>query len=116
MFCMAPLKAAVATADGRLVTCFEVFSEQRPRAGSFTVGRAVDGQVKYDRQALQASLDAQQRRRKECEDCFCYWHCCGDYATRRPGGRDSGRCRAIPTWSARSPSALTASSWVGRLG
>ena len=95
MFCQAPLKAAVATADGRLVTCFEVFSEQSPLAGGFTVGRVVDGRVEHDRAALQAFLDGQQRRRQECEDCFCYWHCCGDCATRRPGARaeSSGRCR-----------------------
>jgi uncharacterized protein len=95
LFCQAPLKAAVATADGRLVTCFEVFSEQSPLAGGFTVGRVLDGRVVYDRGALQAFLDAQQRRRRECEDCFCYWHCCGDCATRRPGPREAslGRCR-----------------------
>jgi uncharacterized protein len=95
LFCQAPLKAAVATADGRLVSCFEVFSEQSPLADGFTVGRVTDGAVKYDRQALQAFLDAQQRRREECEDCFCYWHCCGDCATRRPGKRSDseGRCR-----------------------
>jgi len=96
MFCQAPLKAAVATADGRLVTCFEVFSELSPLAGGFTVGRVRDSRVEYDRAALQTFLDEQQRRRQECVDCFCYWHCCGDCATRRPGGRaaNAGRCRA----------------------
>jgi uncharacterized protein len=96
MFCMAPLKAAVATADGRLVTCFEVFSETSPLAKGFTVGRVHDGRVEYDRAALQAFLDAQLERRRECSDCFCYWHCCGDCATRRPGPREagSGRCHA----------------------
>jgi uncharacterized protein len=96
MFCQAPLKAAVATADGRLVTCFEVFSELSPLAGGFTVGRVRDGRVEYDGAALRAFLDAQQQRRQECVDCFCYWHCSGDCATRRPGGRNGseGRCRA----------------------
>lgn len=96
MFCQAPLKAAVVTADGRLVTCFEVFGEENPLAGRFTVGRISGGKVAYERAALQAFLDAQQARRAACEDCFCYWHCCGDCATRRPGGRETaaGRCRA----------------------
>lgn len=96
LFCQAPLKAAVVTADGRLVTCFEVFSEQSPMAGSFTVGRIIDGQVVHERAALQGFLDAQEQRRQECVDCFCYWHCCGDCATRRPegGNTHSGRCRA----------------------
>jgi uncharacterized protein len=96
MFCQAPLKAAVVTADGRLVTCFEVFSEQSPMAGGFTVGRVAGERVEYDRAALQTFLDTQQARRQECLDCFCYWHCCGDCATRRPGARNTGegRCRA----------------------
>jgi len=96
MFCQAPLKAAVATADGRLVTCFEVFSEQSPMASGFTVGRIREGRVEYDRGALQKFLDVQQERRQECVDCFCYWHCAGDCATRRPGGSNAsaGRCLA----------------------
>jgi uncharacterized protein len=96
MFCQAPLKALVVTADGRLVTCFEVFSEQNSLAGQFTVGRIRDGCVEYDQSALTAFLEAQQKRRQECVDCFCYWHCCGDCATRRPGSRQTskGRCRA----------------------
>ncbi len=93
-FCQAPLKAVVVTADGRLVTCFEVFSAASPLARGFTVGQVCDGQVKYDHAALQAFLDTQQSRRHECRDCFCYWHCCGDCATRRPGSRQesTGRC------------------------
>lgn len=96
MFCMAPLQAMVATADGRLVTCFEVFSEQSPMAGLFTVGRVSGGRVTYDRAALRRFVAAQQRRREACRDCFCYWHCCGDCATRRPDGHAAtqGRCRA----------------------
>jgi len=95
MFCQAPFKAAVGAADGRLVTCFEVFSETSPFASAFTVGRVTDGKVEYDISALQAYLDNQQRRRQECQGCFCYWHCCGDCATRRPDTlrQDSGRCR-----------------------
>jgi uncharacterized protein len=95
LFCQAPLKAAIATADGRLVTCFEVFSELSPMAGSFTVGHVREGRVEYDRAALEAFLEAQEQRRRECEGCFCYWHCCGDCATRRPLGASNreGRCR-----------------------
>jgi uncharacterized protein len=95
VFCLAPLQAMVATADGRLVTCFEVFSEQSPLAGAFTVGRIENGQVCYDIPALRDYLDRQQQRRADCRDCFCYWHCSGDCATRRPGPatRDHGRCR-----------------------
>jgi uncharacterized protein len=96
LFCLAPLKALVVTADGRLVTCFEMFSEQNMLADQFTVGRIRDGHVAYDRPALAAFLEEQQKRRQECVDCFCYWHCGGDCATRRPGRREAseGRCRA----------------------
>lgn len=96
VFCLAPMQAMVATADGRLVTCFEVFSEQSPLAGAFTVGRIEGGQACYDRAALRGYLERQQHRRAECRECFCYWHCCGDCATRRPGPATPGhgRCRA----------------------
>lgn len=96
LFCLAPLKALVVTAEGRLVTCFELFSERNALAEHFTVGRIRNGHVVYDRAALAAFLVEQQKRRQECEDCFCYWHCAGDCATRRPGPRQTseGRCRA----------------------
>lgn len=96
MFCQAPLKATIVTADGRLVTCFEVFSEKSPMAAGFTIGRIRDNRVVYDQPALQKFLAEQQKRRQSCIDCFCYWHCCGDCATRRYGelSESKGRCRA----------------------
>ncbi len=94
VFCQAPLSALVATADGRLVTCFEVFSELSPLAQAFTVGRVADGRAELDLPALSAYLAAQQTRRAECVTCFCYWQCAGDCATRRPDPSDTagGRC------------------------
>jgi uncharacterized protein len=96
MFCQAPIKALVVTADGRLVTCFEISSGTSLAASRFFVGRIRDGRVEYDRAALASFLEEQQRRREECVDCFCYWHCAGDCATRRPvsGQPRDGRCRA----------------------
>lgn len=96
LFCVAPLQAMVATADGRLVTCFEVFSADSPLAASSTVGRVEDGSVVFDQAALGAYLERQQERRAECRDCFCYWHCSGDCTPRRPAtpARHRGRCRA----------------------
>jgi uncharacterized protein len=94
-FCLAPLKAMVATADGRLVTCFEVFGEKSEMAGLFTVGKVGAASVDYDHEALRRFLETQERRRAACHDCFCYWHCCGDCATRRPAqDLTHGRCRA----------------------
>lgn len=95
IFCLAPLKALVVTADGRLVTCFELFSKKNHLVEQFTVGRIHDSRVEYNRQALTAFLKWQKQRKQECIDCFCYWHCSGDCATRRPGDRESsqGRCR-----------------------
>jgi uncharacterized protein len=96
LFCLAPLQAVIATADGRLVTCFEVFSDRSPLAAGFTVGKVGPDRVEFDLEALSHFVKAQQQRRSQCLDCFCYWHCCGDCATRRPGRPDMnhGRCRA----------------------
>lgn len=95
VFCTAPEKALIATADGRLVTCFEIFGKNNPLATAFTVGRVNQDGATYDETALRAYVQRLRERRRECEDCFCYRHCGGDCVVRRPGGRDlsRGRCK-----------------------
>lgn len=95
VFCTAPEKALIATADGRLVTCFEVFGQNNPLAASFTVGRVNNEGATYDEAALRSYVQRLRERRRECEDCFCCRHCSGDCVVRRPGGRDlsRGRCK-----------------------
>ncbi|MCY3023991.1 MAG: SPASM domain-containing protein [Planctomycetota bacterium] len=82
-FCLAPIQAMVVTPQGQLVTCFEMFSGARAGVGAFTVGRVHEGRVAYDYEALRRFLAEQERGREGCRECFCYWHCCGDCATRR---------------------------------
>lgn len=98
-FCAAPLKAMVATPGGQLMSCFEIFSGTHSSAGAFQVGRVDAGRVFYDSAALCAFLAAQQQRREACRECFCYWHCGGDCATRQQGAvrPDSGRCHVTRT-------------------
>ena len=98
-FCMAPLRALVATPGGRLTTCFEVFDGDAPEADAFAVGRVVDGRVEHDRDALSRFLSDQETRRSACEECFCYWHCCGDCATRQRVSEAGlgGRCHVTQT-------------------
>jgi uncharacterized protein len=98
-FCLAPLRAIVATPGGQLMTCFEIFSGGHGKAGAFQIGRVHHGRVEYDRPALRAFLAEQRQRREACRECFCYWHCCGDCATRRQPATSlsSGRCHVTRT-------------------
>jgi uncharacterized protein len=95
-FCLAPVRAMVATPSGQLMTCFEIFTGEHSQAGVFQVGSVRNGRVEYNPTALGKFLEREAKRRAECRECFCYWHCCGDCATRRQSdpGMDSGRCQA----------------------
>jgi uncharacterized protein len=97
MFCLAPLKALIVRPDRQLVTCFEAVGELTENAAVFAVGAIHNGRVHYDRAALQTFLDSQQVQRRECAECFCYWHCCGDCAMRRSGASRNGEGRCMAT-------------------
>lgn len=81
-FCLAPTQALIATPEGRLVACFEVTGDDHPYADEFTIGRVTADGVESDSVAGTSFQDRQDTRRSECGDCFCYWHCCGDCASR----------------------------------
>jgi uncharacterized protein len=81
-FCQAASRALIVTPRGELVTCFEIFDTELPHARKFMVGQATDQTVEFDAPALDTFIADQQSRRQRCQDCFCYWHCCGDCATR----------------------------------
>ena len=66
----------------RLLTCFEVSSASLPFAEDFIVGQVTPDGVHVDHDAVRRFLAGQEERRAACRDCFCYWHCCGDCATR----------------------------------
>ena len=94
IFCGAPLQALIAMPDGKLITCFEVTSAELAHAPNFIIGEVKDASVHRDEAALQRFLDVQEERRSGCRACFCYWHCCGDCATRSltGTGAESMRC------------------------
>jgi len=95
-FCLAP--------SGRVTSCYEVFSEDRPYAEKFFYGAAgaAPGEYVFDRAVL-AGLRAQAVENREfCRDCFCRWTCAGDcyhkclafHGGEEPLG-GSGRCNVI---------------------
>jgi radical SAM protein with 4Fe4S-binding SPASM domain len=81
-FCLAPTQALIATPEGRLVACFEAAGDEHPYAGEFTIGRVTSNGVEYDPAAHSKFQQRQEARRSACGECFCYWHCCGDCASR----------------------------------
>jgi uncharacterized protein len=82
-FCQAFTRALIVTPQGRLVTCFEIYDSDLPFAEPFVVGRVTASGVETDTKRLNRFLATQRTQRDECRDCFCYWHCCGDCASRR---------------------------------
>jgi uncharacterized protein len=81
-FCLAPTQALVATPEGGLVACFEAAGDHHPYASAFAIGKVSAGGIERDLTACRRFEQRQQERRAACEGCFCYWHCCGDCASR----------------------------------
>lgn len=94
-FCLAPAKALIATPQGRLVACFEATGDGHPYTDEFTIGRVTPDGIQHDAAAYRRFLQRQEGRRSACGDCFCYWHCCGDCASRAmvSPAPDSMRCK-----------------------
>ena len=99
MFCMAPAEALIVVPGGDLVACFEVYSSRLPYACDFTIGRIRPEGVAMDFDALARFVATQQQRRATCRGCYCYWHCCGDCATRSKASTtgNSVRCHITRT-------------------
>jgi uncharacterized protein len=81
-FCLAPTRALIATPEGRLVACFEAAGDYHPYVEDFTIGRVTSDGVEHDQTAYRRFMQSQETRRSACGECFCYWHCCGDCASR----------------------------------
>jgi uncharacterized protein len=81
-FCLAPTQALIATPEGRLVACFEAAGADHPYAREFTIGRVTPNGIEHDSAASTRFQQRQEARRSACDGCFCYWHCCGDCASR----------------------------------
>jgi uncharacterized protein len=81
-FCLASTQSLIATPEGRLVACFEVAGDGHPYADEFSIGRVTPNGIELDRAAYKRFQKRQETRRTLCRECFCYWHCCGDCASR----------------------------------
>ncbi len=81
-FCQAPSKAIIATPEGRMVACFEATGENHPYSKEFTIGHVTPNGVETDPDAYNKFQQSREIRRAKCGECFCYWHCCGDCASR----------------------------------
>jgi uncharacterized protein len=98
MFCTAPFTALIVNANGDIVTCYEVASENHPLSAMSIIGHIEDGNVVLDETAQNYLHGLMAERRADCRDCFCYWSCAGDCYARafspEPGGhlRRKGRC------------------------
>lgn len=93
-FCLASHQALIATPEGRLVACFEAAGDGHPYVEEFTIGRVTPNGVDYDHGARDGFHQRQEARRSACGECFCFWHCCGDCASRAmvSSAPDSMRC------------------------
>jgi uncharacterized protein len=94
-FCRAPENALVVTPEGDIVTCFETHDKRHPLLSDFAVGQASSSGMKVEMSAVRRFAETQEKRRKACEGCFCYWHCGGDCAARclASPNKERGRCR-----------------------
>lgn len=94
-FCQAFSRALIVTPQGKLVTCFEIYDSELPFADPFIIGDVTPDGVQTDQARLIRFGESQRAQRAECQDCFCYWHCCGDCASRRmvSAANQSARCR-----------------------
>lgn len=81
-FCTAPYQALIVTPDARLMTCYEVTSQDHPMAELSTIGRIEGTQVIWDMDARSRLHTMMAERRAGCTDCFCYWSCAGNCYTR----------------------------------
>ncbi len=82
LFCGAPHTALIVTPTGTVTTCFEITSPKLPYAKDFIIGEVTKSKVMVNINALQNFIDKEKKRREKCKNCFCYWHCAGDCATR----------------------------------
>jgi uncharacterized protein len=96
VFCTAPYGALIANANGELVACYEIASDDHPLARLSIIGHIEDGNVVVDHEARRHLHGLIDERRATCHDCFCYWSCAGDcYARSFASGdhlRRAGRC------------------------
>ncbi len=86
VFCQAVDKALIVTPEGRLGSCYEVYSPDHALAGEFFFGRIGQTGKPVVDERVRENLNARiSQRRALCTDCFCYWHCAGDCPSKTMG-------------------------------
>jgi len=94
-FCRALEQSLVVTPEGDVVACFETCARTHPLIDQFVIGRASSSGISVDAEAVRAFARRRAEKRSACAECFCFWHCGGDCATRTLGIREGvrERCR-----------------------
>lgn len=86
-FCSAPYNALIVNADGNLVTCYEIASDDHVMSKISIIGQVEDtpdgSQVVIDHAARNTIHDLlAHKKATQCRDCFARWSCAGDCYTR----------------------------------
>lgn len=91
-FCTAPYSALILNADGKLVTCYEVASDNHSLVEVSTIGHVVDSQIHINDSARHRLFDYMENKQATtCQTCFCRWQCAGDCYARSTLVEDGGR-------------------------
>ena len=89
-FCTAPYGALIVSAQGHLVTCYEVTGATHPLTPISTIGHIADGTVTVDAARRGRLHSMLADRRSQCTDCWCYRTCAGDCYARAFSAGDKG--------------------------
>lgn len=98
-FCAANYDALIVTPSGILTSCYEVSDEKHSLAGYFLFGHIEHYLATMNYELRNQFLKKISERRKQCESCFCYWHCAGDCPAKTFSNSKNGhlhyssRCR-----------------------
>ena len=96
-FCTAPYQGLIVNANGDLVTCYEIASNDHRLAELSTIGQIIDGAVQVDQERRAKLLSTLIERRAACQDCFCYWSCAGNCYPRAFGAGEDGHLQTRGT-------------------
>lgn len=91
-FCGAVTGAFNLTQDGRITSCYEVFSPNDDRISHFEIG-AYDSRVRgfwVDRAKIASAARWAASRKLACQSCFARYHCAGDCAAKLALDGDPG--------------------------
>ncbi len=93
-FCQAPENALIVGTDGFLTACYEVCSRDHELAGLFCFGDiSENGIMSVHEKTRQALFEKIEQRKKQCRDCFCFWHCAGDCPSKTMTADGRGHLR-----------------------